>query len=318
MVKKKDNLADNVSLTAYRVLAILMMLKEAPHTEVEINEKFKNDQELPRGLSKDSIWLYINTLKAIGCDITRPSKKNDYKYTLLDHPFKLNLTDAEFKSLLAARKYVSNLSDWEISCNFEKFLSTLSEFLPEEDKQILIKTCKSKQREIDYTLKKDLIKEIEYYCSNNTPVLLEYDSPSGHKAFIKLLSDTIKYENDALYLWGYNYELEDYQYLRIDRIESVKALKNENIPEIKPPLEVKFKLYGIHSVSYNPEDDEEIIHRDENSIIVKAKIKNKFKLVQKMLSFGRDCEVIEPKELQQELLRNLKLMLKVYEKEEDL
>ena len=308
MKKKESKHSENVCLTAYRVVAILMMLKIKPHTEAEINENLKNNIELPRELSKDSIWLYINTLKAMGCFITRPTKNNGYKYILKDHPFKLNLTEAELKSLIETRKYISNLSDWEVSINFDKFLSVLYRFLPDEDKQVLAKHCKANLRVINYVLKKEMVKELELHCKNNDFILIKYISPSGNISEIELLTQSIKYEKGALYLWGYNYSLEEYQYLRVDRIESIKKLPNKNLKEIEQPISVIFKLYGPVALMYNPDEDETIINNDNNSITVEAKMKNKFKLIQKILSFGKDCEVLEPDYIQKEIVKKLKLM----------
>lgn len=309
---KSNKTVDNVCLTAVRVIAILMMLKERPHTEVEISDKLKNNIELPRGLSKDSIWLYINTLKAVGCDITRPTKNNGYTYILKDHPFKLNLTEAEFKSLIEARKYVSNLSNWEISCNFDKFLNAMSSFLEDDDRKILLKYCKSHHREIDYTLKKEIIRELEYLCSKNAGVLVIYSSSSENYSEKKLIAEYLKYENGALYFWGYNIDIKEHQYLRVDRIEQIAECDLGDI-EIKTiTTKVKFKLYGIHAVSYHPEENEIIIDRDDKSITIESQMKNKFKLVQKVLSFGKDCEVIEPREIQEEIISKLRLMSDLY------
>lgn len=311
-MNKKVKPSENVCLTAYRVIAILLMLKESPHSEAEINEKLENNIELPRSLSKDSIWLYINTLKAIGCQITRPSKKNDYKYILKDHPFKLNLSQTELKTLLEARKYIAELSDWKISSSYDRFLLELSYILPEEDKSIIIKYCKNRQREIDYTLKKQLIVELELHISTNNCLLVTYNSPSGNISDISLITDSLKYENGALYLWGYNIESEEYQYLRVDRIDGIKEIKISDEKIIKPPLIVKYKLFGLYAISYKPDDDEEIIAQDEQSITVQVQMKNKFKLVQKIFSFGCNCEVLEPAEIQHEIIKRLKLMAKTY------
>lgn len=311
MTKGKKSV-DNVCLTAVRVIAILMMLKERPHTEAEISEKLKNNIELPRGLSKDSIWLYINTLKAVGCDISRPTKNNGYQYILKDHPFKLNLTESEFKSLIEARKYVSNLSNWEISCNFDKFLNAMASFLEYEDRKILLKHCKSNHREIDYTLKKEIIKELEYLCEKNSGVKLTYSSSNDNYSEKNLIAEYLKYENGALYFWGYNIDIKEHQYLRVDRIEEVSECDFGDIEMAIISTKVKFKLYGIHAVSYQPEENEIILDRDDKSITIESQMKNKFKLVQKVLSFGKDCEVVEPREIQEEIISKLKLMSELY------
>ena len=303
---------DNVSLTAYRLIAILNMLKSGPHTELEINQKLKADSDFSRALSRDTIWLYINTLKALGCDISRPSRKNNYKYILKEHPFKLNLTNQEVRALLEVRRYISDVPDWELGCHFDKFLSTVSMFMLDEQKKALSNFRKNLLREIDYTLKKELLKEIEEYCKNNNLITIKYNSPSGQYSFITLIAETLKYENGALYLWGYNVDLEESQYLRIDRIDTIKEVEPCQKSRLKTPPIVVYKLFGLHTVSYNLETDEQIINQDALSITIEAKMKNKFKFTQKILSFGKDCKVLSPKELQEEILKKLKIMHNKY------
>ncbi|MEW5822040.1 MAG: WYL domain-containing protein [Cyanobacteriota bacterium] len=314
MVKSSKNI-ENVCLTAYRVLAIMLMLKECPHSEAEISEKLKNNVDLPRALSSDSIWLYINTIKALGCQISRPTKNNDFKYSLKEHPFKIKLTSSELKSLLEARKYVASLSDWQISCNYDKFLSTICQYIDENDKKELVKHCKAKQREIDYTLKKDLINDLEYHCEQENCLIVNYISLAGNIKEITMLAEKIKYENGALYLWGFNAGTEENQYLRVDRIDSIKKADIEGVEFNKTTIKVIFKLYGICAVSYQPEEDETIIERTSDSITIKHAMKNKFKLIQKILSYGINCEVISPQDIQKEIVKKLKFMSKIYENE---
>lgn len=309
---KPNRPLDNVSLTAYRVIAILNMLNEGPHTEQEINEKLTQDADFSRALSRDSIWLYINTLKALGCVITRPSRKNNYTYVLNNHPFKINFTNQEVRALIEVRKYVSEISNWELSCNFDRFLSNISLFMEDEHKKVLANFRKSKLRDIDYTLKRDIINQIEEHCEKNNVIAIIYNSPSGNIVEIRLIAETIKYENGALYLWGYNVNLEESQYLRIDRIESIKSYESQTFSDIKQPPLVRYKLYGVHTINYNPDDDEKIISQDDNSIMIETLMKNKFKFVQKVLSLGRDCEVVYPEELRKEILKKLKVMNNLY------
>lgn len=311
--KNENKNPDNLSLTGYRVLAILKMLQEGPHSEQEINEKLKDNLTVSRSISKDSIWLYINTLRTLGCNISRPSKKNDFKYVLKEHPYKLNLSNHEVESFLEVKKYISSLSDWEISCNFDKILSKISECIDNEDRKNLIKEFRSASRDIDYTKKLDLIKEIEAHCAKNDCISFDYSSPVNNIKRISMICEKLKYENGALYLWGYNVDLEESQYLRVDRINNLEKYNMEDIQNVKPPLKVIFKLYGVNSVSYDTGEHEKIIHKDEKTLIIQTDMKNKFKLIQKILHYGKNCEILEPPELRKELINKLEAMKKIYE-----
>lgn len=312
-MKKNERIADTVSLTAYRVIAIFNMLKNSPCTDNEISNALNDDTSLSRLLSKDSIWLYINTLKAIGCQVSRPTKINDYKYILKDHPFKINLTISEVKTLINIRKYINNLSDWRLSCNYDKFISAVCHLLDDETKDSIANINKHLIREVSYLDKCDLLVEIDKYCKKRASILIKYVSPSGNVYEINFLADFLKYENGAIYLWGYNLDTGDMQYLRVDRINSVKKIdiKNDSLI-IKTPTTAKYKLFGVIVASHTPDEDERIIDEDDNSITVEANIKNKFKFFQKIMSFGDNCVILEPEELREELVKKLKLMSDIY------
>jgi len=102
---------DNISITAFRIISMLNMLLQEPLSDDELNEKLQTNIQGSRNLSKDTICIYINTLRAIGCEISRPSKKNEYKYVLKTHPFKLIISNDEISTIIEVRKYISSLKD---------------------------------------------------------------------------------------------------------------------------------------------------------------------------------------------------------------
>ncbi len=89
----------NFNQTAYRILLLLQWLTEKPLTMNEINERFQSVDEIGRAVSQDSLWLYINTLKALGCQISRPRPSNGFTYTLSFHPFSYFITSKETRFL---------------------------------------------------------------------------------------------------------------------------------------------------------------------------------------------------------------------------
>lgn len=95
---------DNISTTGYRIISIFKMLLNKPYSEDEINENLQEDVASCRKLSQDTICIYINTLRQIGCEISRPSKKNDFKYVLKSHPFSLTLAKEEAEGLINIRE----------------------------------------------------------------------------------------------------------------------------------------------------------------------------------------------------------------------
>ena len=78
-------------------------------------------------LSKDTIRVAINTLKNAGCNISRPTKANDYRYELISHPFTLSLSENELNIFLRLRNKMINEMDWqevfELNALYEKIIS---------------------------------------------------------------------------------------------------------------------------------------------------------------------------------------------------
>ncbi len=95
-----------MSLTGYRTLVILTALIESPKSNDEINECLFNNQYIKEKFSSDTLRIYINSLRAIGCEITRANKSNNQKYKLTSHPFSYDIPKSQLKALSKVYKTV--------------------------------------------------------------------------------------------------------------------------------------------------------------------------------------------------------------------
>ena len=113
-IKQHDE-AKQVSMTGARALVILLSLFESPKTFEEIRELLIECGVVDKEYSVDTIRIDINTLKAIGCKITKATKRNNHKYGILYQPMNLNLTLPEVRTLKKIYKKVSkNASPYKI------------------------------------------------------------------------------------------------------------------------------------------------------------------------------------------------------------
>ena len=302
---------DNISVTAYRIIAIFNMLVEAACSDREINERLQQDIIGARSLSQDTICIYINTLRALGCAISRPSKNNDYKYVLKSHPFKLKLDNDEIYTLVEVRKYISTLDDWRLMVNVDNLYNEIIDQLDSDQKKKFTQTMKDCLRDIEVTHKTQLISLLEKYCSKKKTLLISYISPETGEKTIEITIDKLSYENGAFYLWG-NTAQDETLYLRVDRIKEIKAINIKSSKYIPQIYCVRYKLTGIQALMFTPNEDESIIEKDEQEIIVEAKIQNKFKFIQRVLSYGNDCTVISPENIKKEIISKLKSMYNSY------
>ena len=74
---------------------------------------------------------------------------------------------------------------------------------------------------------------------------------------------------------------------------------------------VKFKLKNFGTSGLN--DNETIIGGDiANGVIIEGKYHNEFLAIQRILSFGMNCTVIEPNDFKEKIIDSLKKMKEIY------
>ncbi len=307
-------ISDNISVTAYRTICILNLLLKQPSNEEEISLHLKEQILNNKNLSSDTIYIYLNTLKAIGCNICRPCKTNNHKYVLKSHPFMLQLDDNDLKSLVQIRKYISNLKNWKFILEVEKLFDIIQDNLVMESKK---KFEKLRNASLRYPLTQkiiDTIQKLESHAESQNKLEVVYSSPINGIKNIKIKPEEILYENGAFYVHIINLDANEAQYLRVDRINSFELLRNYNLniselPDIAP---VQYKLKGASLYYFIPGENESIISKTEDEMIIEEKITNKFKFYQKVLSYGYDCTIIKPLSFQKEMVNKLRSMLEIY------
>jgi len=304
---------DNISITAYRILSILNILLKEPLSDHDINQKLQENIEGSRNLSNDTLCIYINTLRSLGCDISRPSKNTGYKYVLKSHPFKLNLTKDEINTIIEIRKYISTLGNWKLVVEIDDLFNEIFNALNSESKKIFLSTKKSVLcREVNIENILPELNLIEKYCAQNTDIIVLYDSPNSGEKEICLNADKLTLENDSFYLWGYNYELNETLYLRLDKIKSIRAVNIKGKGKNSKGIEAKYKLTGDSILTFVPAENEKILEKNDTELIISAKVKNKFKFIQNALSYGFDCQILSPESLRKEIIFRLKSMAEIY------
>lgn len=293
--------------TGYKMLKILKLLIQKPHCCQEINEEFLKDFHLGKDVSDDMICMYINTLRKIGCDISRPSKSNSFCYTLNSHPFSFKISKQDSKTIETVLKSLVKSNDWPLLIEICEFFNELKN-LCAKDSDLNFLRIISTFSKIDF----DLAKKLNYYCEKEKFIVLEYQSPNTGLKEIGLSARALSLENSKLYLWGYNSELNELQYLRLDRIKNIKIISlNESPTEIKTPPSAVYRLMDMED--FIPDEDQKILETTNEAILIEEKTENRFRLVQKILSYGSSCVVMEPQDLREEIIATIEGMLSFYE-----
>lgn len=295
-----------MSLTGYRTLIILSALMESPKTNDEINEYFYNNQYIKEKFSSDTLRLYINSLRAVGCEITKANKSNSKKYELLSHPFTYGITKSQLNAIEKIYKNVYDKISAKELLAFDNFFEKLSGFVTDTETKEFIQGL-SAIKHLNKTILEDLI----LHCKNKNQIIILYNSPKSGKKEIEIIADKLEFKSEKLYLYGNNLTHKEYSFFlveKISKIQSIKIMKSsENFDKIKV-------IYENYNLEYKIETRETLLEKTSEKLVIELTADNEFDAIQKILYKAEDCKVISPENIKKQVVDKLKLMVKSYEK----
>lgn len=299
-----------VSKTGYRALYLLRLLITAPRSREEILAAFERDIVIAKDkkLSKDTVTNTINTLKACGCDIKRPNSKNGFKYELVSHPFSPGINRTQFQYLQELRKSLVTYGDWKLIDEINELYAALSGFCDDEK----IKSAMLNNRPMK-NISQAVLEQLKKFIKTNEIADITYLSPRNGKENIEFLPRFLRFENNKLYLWGFSYSYKNIGYLRADKILNIssKAICKSVSADLYKQFQncclcARYRLTGYSAHMFFAGADDRIIYRDEKSVVVETTVYNEFNFLQKLMSFGTDCEFISPDYFKNKLIEKIK------------
>ena len=299
-----------ISITGYRTLFVLKLLLEKERNLEELLSLIKADNVVSKPISKDTVRVVINTLRQANCVIPRPSRKNNYKYKIISHPFSLTFSLEEVKAFLKFRDVFCENYSWKkillVNSLFDKIFA-----LTNNPKQIELFSASQLLLNID----KKILSELANPQLINRKVKLVYKSVKCGMEVLEVVPKKFIYENGKLYLECYNFKYSQNSILNVERIMQIKSVDFTCVCEDIGVYEVVYKLHNDSFKFFEKKDNEEIIDKTDESITVKAKVMNEFLFIQRILLFGADFEIISPDSFKEKLINKLKLLKRGYENE---
>ena len=297
-----------ISLTGYRTLYVLKLLLEKSRTIDELVELLRANPYTNKSLSKDTVRITINTLRAAGCEISGLNKESNYKYILYSHPFVLNFTSEELDALVKLRKNASDNLSWKkilvVNELFDKIFA-----LTKNEKQIdLIDSAK-----IFADISKDVLDELVNPNVLNKRMTIKYLSPKNGEEIFDIIVGNISFSDGKLYLSCFNYKYNSKSLLNIERIKEVVSISMLEETQQQYLYEVEYELFGDSFSLYEQAEYETIIESKDNSLIIKALVDNEFTFIQRLLLFGADFRIISPDSFREKLVNKIKLIQRGYE-----
>ncbi len=297
----------NISLTAYRALFVLGLLIEKPRSRQKIVEMLRLNELTSRYATLETVRVTINTLKAAGCLISRPTTKNGFEYSLISHPFRIEIPKIQLTCLNIVRHNILQLGDWKLILKINDLYEKIVAKTHNDEKITYIKNSEP-FRDVD----REVLHTLSSSCIKNKEVNIIYNSSQFGLEKLQLVTDKLVCENGRLYLWCYLYKYNSYAYLRVDRIKSISSISLHPKTIKKEVFVAKYVVKGDSITTFKPEEGEKIIERTDKYLLVEASVLNEFKFIQRLLQLGFDFQLISPEYLKEDIICKLRSVKQGY------
>ena len=160
-----------MSFTGFKSILLFSLLTTGPKSYEELQECFRNNEYLHENISKDTLRIYFNSLKQIGCSIKRINDNGVTKYSITSHPFVLKISDKQAKSIIKIFKAISKSIEVSDLIALQKFFDNISQYVTNEK-------LKEKLKNISplCNINPQLIEDLINYAQNNTEITVYYNS----------------------------------------------------------------------------------------------------------------------------------------------
>lgn len=309
MFKTDENLDLNqISLTGLRALVFIGLLIVKPHSMNEIKQALIDLKIMNENQKEDVLRVDLNTIKLMGCEISRSSQKTGYKYILTKHPFSLKISKEEIFAIKKIydqlKKKVNLFTLLEYDYLFKKIALHICD---EESKEALLGISIFKYYDTNY------IKDLMQDCKYNRVLELIYKTTAISKETVKnIVIQKLVYKNEKFYIYGFDLNIKKSVVLNLKRVKTIlkRGRNTQNIETEE--TKVKFILKNIKPEIL--EQNEEILEVLDNKFLVEGFYHNDFLAAQRVLSFGSNCTVVEPEDFKINVINKIKEMKKVYER----
>lgn len=302
-LKNKTITYNLMSFTGFKALVIFSLLVESPKSYNEIADYFTNHPYLKESISIDTLRVYMNSLRRVGCEIKRIREDKISKYVISSNPFELNITQNQINSISKIYKSIIKNIDIHEVVMIEKFLKKISENLKNEELAESFKKISMLKG-----IRLNMLSELVDYSDKKAQIKINYNSPSSGVNDIEILTDKVEYKNNKFYLYGTGFNYMQYGSFLVSRITSIKEIKLRpvklsNIKETTVGYEYKC---GIDR--FIPEDNEKLISVDEDKLLIEITSSNEFFIQQRLLELGPECKILYPEEFKNDFILRLKDM----------
>jgi hypothetical protein len=138
-----------MSFTAFKSILLFTLLIDGPKSYEEMQKFFKNHEYLHENISIDTLRIYLNSLKEIGCKISKKTIDGTTRYWIDSHPFSLKFNEKQIKSIIKIYKAISKNIEVRDLIALQTFFTKISQYVENEELKLKLQNI-SPISNIDY------------------------------------------------------------------------------------------------------------------------------------------------------------------------
>lgn len=318
----------SLNSTAYRIFKLLQWLIEAPLTVPGLNQKFLEDANIRKRVSPDTVWLYINTLKALGCVIRRPSPRNGFCYEMISHPFGLTLDERQLETLAQAKIMAQHHFTHQEMLTLDGLLRKVVSQDGYSQQPELVDNLFQQTRSLDSQECRLRVEQLESAILAEDLLQVTYLSPLKGEERFCFLPESIFYRQGVIYVRGERPEYPEPSNLRLDRMLLVQPLQDDSLRKglrlrqaLKTEVILRVFVDSPHQFQGFSLDPDQGVYQETRLWVegskphyeVRLVIRDSFYLRQTLLSMTIPFAILAPTSFRDEFASTLRNMLDFYQ-----
>ena len=292
-----------------KIFKLLLLLYQDNANYEKVTDIFKNESNDKQSTNNIQVVLnkYMNTLKIFGIKI----KKENNQYKLLNNLFSMDFSEDDLKSIIILANSIEKFPEENITTDIKNLISELKLRMDNTNKNKL-DNMNNYDFSFYYSNLQEQIEQCVEICKETFVVEISY-LKNNKEIKIKCSPKDVIYDARNAYLKVYEIKSKTNLEVPISNILSITKLPQKASP-IELTTTVVYKLKNRLAKTYKVKNNEYSDGYDnDGNLIVINKNEPFDKLLQRLMRYTNNCEIISPKHLRYQMIDLINKMLKNYD-----
>ncbi len=282
--------------TGIRILEILKILLEKDVSKQELIEKIKNNPLFESVYTNEAFIKYFNTLEILGIEMNKNKKVYSIKKALSC----VQLSKEEKEVFVELISYIEKLHDKDIENSLKEAFSRILKFL-EMDEKIEIEDILNRSNNNCIYTKDNFMSSLESFLAEKQQISISYKkNETIIDSCVVELKEIIE-KNGEVILVCYDASKGRNKKILASSVVSIKQLPRK-ISNKEYLNTVVFRLRGRLASSYKLKKSEKLVDFSSDCITISNAAEDKDVLLRRILKYGENCEIIQPKSAREDFV----------------